>query len=420
MFRQVKMAFQSPKFLVGFIMFNLVFWTAMIYPFFTPVAPLQMVARQGFSPPGRYINIQDVVQAPRTQRRYLLLDVDANRLGNVLHEEDVDRMVGFFETHRGFAPGSIDRDDQALLLDMWARYYDPEERIAAMTRAEHNIFVRFNERLQIALDEEGIILAYRTPYGLEVDTFTAVASRDFVNVRNVVNTFTFPLGTDNFGRDVLTQLLSAILVSLRLGLIAGVVATFIGLSLGLISGYLGGFVDDAIVFLTNMFTVIPGFVLLILIAHALGAGARSVWIVAVVIGLTAWPWTCRSVRSQVLSLRNRDHVNLSKLSGHSTLRIILRDILPYVASYVVMALILQISSAILAETTLSMLGLGPATTVNATLGLMMHWSLQASAWQLGAWWAFLPIVLAIAIIAFSLNLMNTGLDQIFNPQLRDS
>jgi ABC-type dipeptide/oligopeptide/nickel transport system permease subunit len=160
-------------------------------------------------------------------------------------------------------------------------------------------------------------------------------------------------------------------------------------------------------------------VLLILISFALNPGQRTVGTVAIVIGLTAWPWTCRSVRSQVLSLRNRDHVNLSKLSGHSMPRIILRDILPYVASYVVMAFILQISSAILAEATLSMLGLGPNTTVEATLGLMMHWSNLFSAWQLGAWWTFVPVILSIAAITFSLNLMNTGLDQIFNPQLRE-
>ena len=208
----------------------------------------------------------------------------------------------------------------------------------------------------------------------------------------------------------MTELISATGSSLKIGLVAGIIATVIGLFLGLLAGYLGGFVDNLILFFTNLFTVIPSFVLLILISYSVGESQR---------GITAWPWTTRSVRSQVISLRNRDHVNLSKLSGHSMLRIVLTDILPYVASYVVMAFILQISSGILAEAQLSMIGLGPATTKTATLGLMMQWATQYNAHLNGAWWAYFPVILVIALISFSLNLMNTGLDQVFNPQLRD-
>ena len=420
MFRQVKQAFTSPKFLVGFIIFITMFTAALIYPFFAVVGPLQFVSRPGFAPPGRYVNIQDVIQAQGMHRRALLLDVEANRLGNILAADDVEEMIYYLETHMNVAPGILSYDDQYMLLYYWDRLYDPEHRVAGMTRAAHNHFVRFNQRLQVIRDSE-IIIAMRDEYGYLVeDTRAAFDTIDFVNVNHVVNTFFFPLGTDGFGRDMLTQLLSAVLNSLRLGLIAGLVATSIGLTFGLVSGYVGGFVDDAILFITNLFTVIPGFILLILISYALGPAGRGINIVAFVIGVTAWPWTCRSVRSQVLSLRNRDHVNLSKLSGHSMPKIIIKDILPYVASYVVMALILQISSAILAETMLSMLGLGPNTAEVATLGLMMQWAQWLSAWQLGAWWAFIPVLLAIALIAFSLNLMNTGLDQIFNPQLRDS
>ncbi|MCA9872593.1 MAG: ABC transporter permease, partial [Anaerolineales bacterium] len=166
-------------------------------------------------------------------------------------------------------------------------------------------------------------------------------------------------------------------------------------------------------------TVIPSFVLLILISFSIGQEQRGAFTIAVVIGLTSWVWTTRAVRSQVISLRNRDHVNLSKLSGHSISYIIIADILPYIASYVVMALILQISSAILAEAGLSILGLGPRTTEVATLGLMLNWALIYQAPILGYWWAFYPVIIVIALIAFSLNLMNTGLDQVFNPALRE-
>ena len=236
----------------------------------------------------------------------------------------------------------------------------------------------------------------------------------------MTNKVAFPLGTDNFGADVMTKLASSIGVSLRIGLLAGLIATAIGLVIGLLSGYLGGWVDNLLVFITNLFTVIPSFVILILIANSVGQAARGPMMVALIIGCTGWPWTARSVRSQVLSLRNRDHVNLSKLSGHSLPRIVAVDILPYLASYVVMAMILQISSGILSEAQLSMLGLGPSTAEATTLGLMMNWAQKFGALTSMSWWAFIPVIISIALITFSLNLMNTGLDQVFNPQLRDS
>ena len=149
----------------------------------------------------------------------------------------------------------------------------------------------------------------------------------------------------------------------------------IGLTLGLLAGYIGGLVDDIIMFVTNLFTVIPAIVLLILISFSIGQEKRGAVTIAVVIGFTAWAWTSRAVRAQVVSLRNRDHVNLSKISGHSIVYIIFADILPYIASYVVMAFILQISSGILAEAGLSILGLGPKTTEVPTLGLMMNWAM---------------------------------------------
>jgi len=391
---------------------------SVLYPLISSVSPLQSVSKQSFTPPGRYINIQDTIQA--RGRRTLELDLATGRIDNALSESDREMMISFLEVYKGVEPGLLEPDDTSALLAYWLELYDPDERFDSMIRAERTAFMRMNTRILSVMHGEGIVIARMNEDGvLEEDMDYALDTRDFVNVNSIANTFTFPLGSDNFGRDMLTQLFSAILVSLRLGLIAGCIATAIGLVLGLISGYAGGIVDDAIMFLTNVFTVIPGFVLLVLISYSINQNMRSVGVVAVVIGVTAWPWTCRSVRSQVISLRNRDHVNLSKLSGHSMPRIILSDILPYIASYVIMALILQISSAILAETQLSILGLGTSTTEMATLGLMMYWAQIFSAWQTGAWWAFLPVIFSIAGVTFSLHLMNTGLDQVFNPQLRE-
>ncbi|MDI3478721.1 MAG: peptide/nickel transport system permease protein [Thermoanaerobacterium sp.] len=223
-----------------------------------------------------------------------------------------------------------------------------------------------------------------------------------------------PLGADNFGRNELVELIAGGKTSLIIGILAGGIATGIGLILGLFGGYIGGLVDDVLSSITNIFLVIPSFIILVLISVSISS--RSYLTTALVIGFTSWPWTARAVRAQTISLRNRDHVNLAKVSGYSIPKIIATEILPYIASYVGMAFILQVASGILSEATISMLGLGPQNTV--TLGLMLNWATMYEAHMSGAWWAFVPPVLMIALITFSLNLMNTGLDQIFNPQIR--
>ncbi|EFU42378.1 binding-protein-dependent transport systems inner membrane component [Paenibacillus vortex V453] len=222
------------------------------------------------------------------------------------------------------------------------------------------------------------------------------------------------LGSDNFGRDLFLELIYGIRTSLQVGLIAGVFATVIGLVIGLASGYIGGMIDNLLTAITNIFIVIPSFVILILISVSIDS--RSSFVTAVIIGITSWPWTARAVRAQTSSLRNRDHVNIAKISGYSTPRIILSEILPYIASYVVMAFVLQTASGILSEASISMLGLGPYNTIS--LGIIMNWALVFEAPVAGAWWAFIPAAISIAIITFSLYMMNTGMDEIFNPKIR--
>jgi peptide/nickel transport system permease protein len=344
--------------------------------------------------------------------RYTLLldDAAAKRIASKLSHEDRLKMQEWLVTME-IPEDEIDIDDTAKLLELWKNNFDPTIRIPGMTNADRNYYIRLTSSLEGLLATEGATVAAVNQDTDELEEKYVVNQTDYVNVSEVPNIRVLPLGTDNFGRDVLTELVSATGVSLTIGLVAGLVATSIGLLLGLVSGYIGGFVDDFIVFITNLFTVIPTF--------SIGQERRGAFTIAVVIGLTSWVWTTRAVRAQVVSLRNRDHVNLSKLSGHSIAYILLMDILPYIASYVVMALILQISSGILAEAGLSILGLGPRTTEVPTLGLMMRWALNYQAHVLGKWWALFPVILVIALISFSMNLMNTGLDQIFNPALRE-
>ena len=224
------------------------------------------------------------------------------------------------------------------------------------------------------------------------------------------------LGTDNFGRDVLVELLYGMRTSLFVGLLAGLIATLIGMSIGLTSGYIGRMVDNILNSVTNLFLVIPSFVILILLSSSLKT--RSLTLLAVIIGITSWPWTARAVRAQTSSLRTREHVNMAKLDGLGTFEIILTEILPYVASYIFMAFVLQVASGILSEAGLSMLGLGPSNVVS--LGTMLSWALLYEAVRTGAWWAFLPPTIGISLITFSLLYMNTGMDEVFNPRLRGS
>jgi peptide/nickel transport system permease protein len=412
----LKQIFSSTRFVIGFAIFMFLLLMTIIYPLFVTADPLGIIGEGTFFPPGIYVNVFDSIG---TEPVTLKLDnAAANRIANKLGDQERADIKEWLVAY-GIPEDEIDITDTEKLLGQWATYYDPAERISGMTNARRQYFIRLNNSLEGLLSTEGLTIADLNQETGQLEETGTVNQTDYVNVNQVPNVRVLPLGTDNFGRDVLTELVSATGTSLKIGFVAGIIATGIGLTLGLLAGYVGGYVDDSIMFVTNLFTVIPSFVILILITYSVGQEHRGAMTIAIIIGFTSWVWTTRAVRAQVVSLRNRDHVNLAKLSGHSTARILMLSILPFIASYVVMALILQISSGILAEAGLSILGLGPRTTEVPTLGLMMNWAMIYSAHLLGKWWAYFPVILVIALITFSLNLMNTGLDQIYNPALRD-
>ena len=412
----LRQIFNSGKFVTGFVILMSILLFVFIYPIFVTDPPLQIIAQGTFFEPGIYVSVYDSISAePFTLN---LRDAGAKRIVSKLSADDRVAMKEWLVV-AGIPEEDIDVEDTKALMDLWNANYDPNKKIQGMTFARQRFFQRLDKNLDGLLATEALVIAVPNADTGVLEQVDAVEQKDYVNVNRVANVRWLPLGTDNFGRDVLTELVKATVVSLRIGLVAGVIATLIGLTLGLVAGYIGGWVDDIIMFITNLFTVIPSIILLILISFSISQEQRGATTVAVVIGFTSWVWTARAVRAQVVSLRNRDHVNLSKLSGHTIPHIIVFDILPYIASYVVMALILQISSGILAEASLSVLGLGPRTTDVPTLGLMMNWAMIYQAHILNKWWAYLPVLLTIATISFSMNLMNTGLDQVFNPALRD-
>lgn len=411
----IRNIFHSTKFVIGFVLFVLILIAMTVVPMITQRDAMTMYGMGNFFKPGTYISVKDAIQA----KEYTLnVDTKTGNIGANLTDDNLALMKEWLLAYGGISEEDLNGAEASEILGYWETNYDSTIKVSG-TAAKRKAFTRLAGTIEKLLSDADVIVAIENEETGELEASATIAANQFVNVSDLVNAQTFVLGTDNFGRDVLTELLVATRTSLRVGVIAGIVATLIGLFLGLMAGYIGGFVDDFIMFIANLFTVIPSFVILILISNAVGQSNRGVGLVAVIIGATAWTWTTRSVRSQVISLRNRDHVNLSKLSGHSLMRIVFTDILPYIASYVVMAFILQISSGILSEAQLSMLGLGPSTTTTPTLGNMMNWATMFNAHLNGSWWAYFPVVLMIALISFSLNLMNTGLDQVFNPQLRD-
>lgn len=223
------------------------------------------------------------------------------------------------------------------------------------------------------------------------------------------------LGTTTFGQDVFTQLVYGIRSSFFVGLVGGGIATIIGLVIGFLAGYEGGWIDELLMMLTNILLVIPTLALLIIVAAYLPY--RGVFIQSIIIGLTAWPWTARAVRSQTLSLRTREFVNLARISGRSHMKIIMYEVLPNMMSYVFMVFILQFGGAILAAVGLDFIGLGPSRGIS--IGLMLQNAVLWNAIQLGMWWWAIPPGLVITLVVGALYFMNVGLDEVFNPRLRE-
>lgn len=223
------------------------------------------------------------------------------------------------------------------------------------------------------------------------------------------------LGTTTFGQDVFTQSVYGLRATFIVGIIAGGLSTLIGIVVGFVAGYKGGMIDELLNMLTNIVLVIPALAVLLVIAAYLEV--RNILTESIFIALFAWPWAARAIRAQTFSLRTREFVDLARLSGMRSGRIIFTEIAPNMLSYLVLVFILQFGGAILTAAALDFIGLGPTNAVS--LGLMMNSAVLWSALMLGMWWWFIPPGLAITAIVGALYIMNVGLDEVFNPKLRE-
>jgi peptide/nickel transport system permease protein len=224
------------------------------------------------------------------------------------------------------------------------------------------------------------------------------------------------LGTTSTGQDVLSQMLTGIRLTLELGLLVGVIAMVLAVIIGVTSAYLGGIWDELLQLLTNVFLVIPALPLLVILLGYLPNKGQTPTIL--VLSALGWAWGARVIRAQTLAIRNRDFIAAARETGESTWRILVFELVPNEVSLIAASFVNTVLYAIGASVALAFLGLTDVTSWS--LGTMLYWAQSQDALQLGAWWWFVPPGLAVALMGTALVLVNTGIDEIGNPRLRDA
>jgi peptide/nickel transport system permease protein len=225
----------------------------------------------------------------------------------------------------------------------------------------------------------------------------------------------YPLGTDDHGRDLLAVMVVGLPLTLRIGFLAGGIGLGIGAVLGFVSGYRGGPIDAVIRMLVDTLLTVPGLLILITIAASI-KGFISVNIMALVIASLAWRHPTRTIRAQVLTLRERAYVQIARRSGLGTPEIIVRELLPNLLPFLAASFVGAVAYAILASIGLEALGLGPQN--DPTLGMTIYWANHFNALLRGMWWWWLPPIVAVVTLFIGLFLLAAGLDEIANPRLR--
>ena len=234
----------------------------------------------------------------------------------------------------------------------------------------------------------------------------------FMTFRHVHGQATYPLGTDENGRDIYTRVIYGARVSLTVGLLSVLLGGAIGVTLGLISGYYRGILDDVIMRLADIQLAIPGLLLAIALLAVLGQGLTSV---IVAIGVTTWVTYARVVRGQVLSFREKEFVEAARAMGAGDARIMVRHILPNTWASIIVIASFGVASAILIEAALSFLGLSvPPTT--ATWGNMVADAQDQII--TGRWWLYVFPGVAIMLTVLAVNAFGDWLRDFLDPRLQ--
>lgn len=222
-------------------------------------------------------------------------------------------------------------------------------------------------------------------------------------------------GTTAQGQDVLAQTVVGARATLAVSLVVGFAVVAFGAVIGTTAGYLGGWVDDVLSLGTNIFLVMPGLPLMVVIAAYLPPGPVTI---AIVLSLTSWAWSARVIRAQTLSLRGKDFVSAALVGGESRFRIVVFELLPNMTSLIASAFIGATVYAMGAQVGLEFLGLGDSSVIS--WGTNLYWARNDAALMTMSWWTFAPSGLCVALVGFALALVNFGIDEITNPRLASS
>lgn len=223
-----------------------------------------------------------------------------------------------------------------------------------------------------------------------------------------------PLGTDSTGRDILAMMVYGAVPTLKIGLLAGGIGTVVGVIFGLISGYSRGLLDTLIRSAADVTLTVPALAVLVVLTAFVRT--QTIELMAVIVGLFAWPFTTRAIRAQTLVLRERGFVTMARLSGRSPGEIMFLEIFPNLLPYVIAGFVGAVSGAILVSVGLQLLGLGPITT--PTMGLILQYAFSYAAVSRGMWWWWAPPAVFLVLLFGGLFLISVGLDAYANPRLR--
>ena len=225
------------------------------------------------------------------------------------------------------------------------------------------------------------------------------------------------LGTDSNGRELLPVMIVGTGFTLRIGFMAGIIGVGVAIILGFLAGYYRGMLDTFIMGLVDILLTVPPLAVLVVIA-AMTIEVISLNSMIVIVASLSWMLPTRTIRAQVLSMRQSGYVPMAKLSGMNNLEIIVKELMPNLLPYLAAGFVAATASAILATIGLEALGLGPQS--QPTLGMTIYWAVSFSALLRGMWWWWLPPVIIIAALFVGLFLLTAGLDEIANPKLRRS
>lgn len=273
-------------------------------------------------------------------------------------------------------------------------------------------YLRHNTQLRVGLILIGLMVVFWLVGYFTIDVKNAAplsASPDSRPSRE------FPLGVDSAGRDLLAVIIVGAPKTLEIGLIAGTLGLLIGTVLGFTAGYFGGVADSIIRSAADVALTVPALAVLVVVASVI-TKTLSPEILGLIIAALAWMWPTRTIRSQVLTMRERAYVEVARLSGLNNFEIIFKELVPNLLPYLAASFVGAVASAIFAAIGLEALGLGPQS--QPTLGMTIFWARYYNAILRGMWWWWAPPVVVIILLLTGLFIIAAGLDEIANPRAR--